>query len=749
MVYGWVFRVDHPVLLKSRDWISSIGARTPDSVFLALSVLPIVVALTWGTIFDDGAHVVFSAARNLAAGREWAYGLAMEGVYAPVSAPIYTLALAGLARLGAPPSQVVLVSSALGWTALCWALYCFVRISEGPWAAGLALALAVSSPVLLSALGSAAIWAVAWFWLAALAGLRKRWLLFDVALVWMLLTHSSTLALALLLVGWKWSVSRRFPLGASVVVAGLGLGWLWLALRTWGVGVLRPSWMEGRLWLNHLLRESQLYWLYLPLMSLGALAVRKMRSHRGLLCVAVVLWWGLALTGAGPTAQAGAATVTFLLSTFGIAWAVRWVQGRELSGLREHTLGVGLSVLVSVLLLYAQLVSFGLSYRERPTERRALERYLGAWLDAHNPSGQAVLGSGHIDYPTELPVLLWEARSGGQADLSALLDVLRVDTPGYVIAERTIPWDRLVRSGWFGERYERALVFSAPHDATSSFTVWRYRAGGFDRGGAHPVDVALTDGIRLTGARYWPEQIKPGDAVFVTLSLQATRPVSTAVRSIVRVLSLLDGVNYAQQDVLTPHSVPVDWWRTGQTIDERYVLTTTTDTPVGAYHLDVFVLGEEERRQVLGYVAVPWQGVTAAMTPVGALLSDEIELLGYEAAERWERGTAHEVTLYWHGAERPREDYTVFVHLVGPDGQAVAGHDGQPMEGTYPTRAWSPGDTIPDTHRLALEPDLAPGYYTLQVGMYRRPSLERLPIWDADGVAQADGLLVLQTIEVR
>lgn len=263
------------------------------------------------------------------------------------------------------------------------------------------------------------------------------------------------------------------------------------------------------------------------------------------------------------------------------------------------------------------------------------------------------------------------------------------------------------------------------------------------------MDVALTDGIRLTGARYWPEQIKPGDAVFVTLSLQATRPVSTAVRSIVRVLSLLDGVNYAQQDVLTPHSVPVDWWRTGQTIDERYVLTTTTDTPVGAYHLDVFVLGEEERRQVLGYVAVPWQGVTAAMTPVGALLSDEIELLGYEAAERWERGTAHEVTLYWNGAERPREDYTVFVHLVGPDGQAVAGHDGRPMEGTYPTRAWSPGDTIPDTHRLALEPDLAPGYYTLQVGMYRRPSLERLPIWDADGVAQADGLLVLQTIEVR
>jgi hypothetical protein len=39
--------------------------------------------------------------------------------------------------------------------------------------------------------------------------------------------------------------------------------------------------------------------------------------------------------------------------------------------------------------------------------------------------------------------------------------------------------------------------------------------------------------------------------------------------------------------------------------------------------------------------------------------------------------------------------------------------------------------------------------YRLQVGMYRWPSLERLPVWDSGGIEQVDRVIVLQSIEVR
>ena len=87
--------------------------------------------------------------------------------------------------------------------------------------------------------------------------------------------------------------------------------------------------------------------------------------------------------------------------------------------------------------------------------------------------------------------------------------------------------------------------------------------------------------------------------------------------------------------------------------------------------------------------------------------------------------------------------------LVGPDGQLVTGHDGPPMDGRYPTGAWQPADVVPDAHRLVLEPDIAPGTYWLKVGMYRQPSLERLPVRDARGVEHADGILELRPIEIR
>jgi hypothetical protein len=107
------------------------------------------------------------------------------------------------------------------------------------------------------------------------------------------------------------------------------------------------------------------------------------------------------------------------------------------------------------------------------------------------------------------------------------------------------------------------------------------------------------------------------------------------------------------------------------------------------------------------------------------------------------------VVLYWEARRPPEENYVVFVHLLDAEGQIVANHDGSPMQARYPTRAWLPGDIVRDVHRLVLDSSVPVGEYQLKVGMYRWPDLDRLPVWDSQGVEQADRAFVLQSVRVQ
>jgi hypothetical protein len=119
---------------------------------------------------------------------------------------------------------------------------------------------------------------------------------------------------------------------------------------------------------------------------------------------------------------------------------------------------------------------------------------------------------------------------------------------------------------------------------------------------------------------------------------------------------------------------------------------------------------------------------------VQADLNGKMALRGYDLSPGvGEAGGDLEVTLYWRALAPMDRDYTVFVHLVGPDGQMVAQHDGGPWwEVSLPTSTWGPGEELRDQHRLSLPPDLAPGTYSLQVGAYYWETLERLPLMEND-----------------
>ena len=779
-------------LVLPASWRLRIGPWLEAALRFAFLVAPLVIGLAWGTTFDDSAYVTFRYTRNLAAGRGLTYnindmtaGPALSKAEGPalsevkggqrlLKAPLYVLALSLPARSGIPLPQAGLILSALGWGATALAIYCAGRAMRRPVAAVVSAALVVFSPVVVSTLGAETSWAVAWAWVAIAASVRERWNTQAGALALMMGTHFAlgTLAMATLLLIVQWVERRRFPLRLSLVLAIAALGWglmaAWpivapfslfpLSLAEWGSGV------------QQLLDESEFYWLFLPLLGVGLLATLSTARTRKVLWVGLL--WGVIFTLSGDAASGGMlAALGLFLAGLGLDRIIKWIERHDVVRLDRLTLAVSLALVAGLPLGIAQASSLLQRYQLRPVVRQELEQRAGDWLRAHSEATATVFGSERVGYLADRATLPWDGGKSDQAELADLLKALNENPPRYCVSFRSLAWDHLMRTDWFQDRYEPLQQFESPYDSTSPFTVWGYRfSAAFGWGERRPLNVRLPGKVDLVGYRYWPDRIQPGDAVYVTLFMQATQPFTETFRTVVRVISPHDGVGWAQRNIVAPRSSAlVGWWQTGEVIAERFVLTTTADMPIGAHRLDVAVVTSDSRsllpmyqngtthpldRIPLGYVLVPWQGQAqqAALDrakPIGANLGDQISLLSFEAADSLSPGTEFDVRLYWEARQPPEDDYVVFVHLLDANDQLVASHDGPPMDGRYATRAWLPGEIVPDVHRLALDPQIPPGMYQLQVGMYRWLSLERLRVWDREGIEQAERVIVLQSIKVQ
>ena len=136
--------------------------------------------------------------------------------------------------------------------------------------------------------------------------------------------------------------------------------------------------------------------------------------------------------------------------------------------------------------------------------------------------------------------------------------------------------------------------------------------------------------------------------------------------------------------------------------------------------------------------------------PLRATLGGQIALLGYNLSpeKTMSPGDTLTVTLYWQALGAIDRSYTVFNHLVGPDGRLGGQEDGLPAGGARPTTTWAPGEVIVDRYTLRLQPDAAAGDYQLVVGLYRLETLARLPVQDAAGQPSGD-YVPLTTLRLR
>jgi hypothetical protein len=246
-----------------------------------------------------------------------------------------------------------------------------------------------------------------------------------------------------------------------------------------------------------------------------------------------------------------------------------------------------------------------------------------------------------------------------------------------------------------------------------------------------PIVSKVAPGLLLEGYDVRPAALTPGDTVYVSLRWRAAGDDLAHYEPLL--LLRQDETVLAQDAGSLFERYPTERWVAGELLIE----TRQLQMPPSLAPLQLtLVMGE--RTVVVGEIAVTreallWKAPPTAQ-PICARLAGVTELAGYEWAfdsEQLDKGT---LTLYWRApADAPVEaSYTVFTHLLSPEGALLAQHDGLPGGGKRPTTNWLPGEVVADRHELLLSEPYA-GPARLVVGMYDLATLVRLPAYDCAG----------------
>ncbi|TAK23341.1 MAG: hypothetical protein EPO26_08850 [Chloroflexota bacterium] len=128
---------------------------------------------------------------------------------------------------------------------------------------------------------------------------------------------------------------------------------------------------------------------------------------------------------------------------------------------------------------------------------------------------------------------------------------------------------------------------------------------------------------------------------------------------------------------------------------------------------------------------------------LGLVFDDRVELVAIEGPRSAAPRDTIDFDLYWRASAPIDANLVAFVHLVDDGGVPIAGRDGPPTGGGFPTNLWRPGEVYRARTRLRFEvsPERAPLAVRAIVGMYE-PGGEPLPSRDRRGSVLRGGVPV-------
>jgi hypothetical protein len=244
--------------------------------------------------------------------------------------------------------------------------------------------------------------------------------------------------------------------------------------------------------------------------------------------------------------------------------------------------------------------------------------------------------------------------------------------------------------------------------------------------------------LRLLGTTAPEAPLTPGEPWTVNAYWQSEVTPRAAYRAR---LSLVDGDGHTRWDWGAAPLVdfyPPPLWTAGEVVRSQLTVVPSSRTPGGEYDMVLTLLnelGQPVGQTTLGPVQVEGRirsfGLPEFSVPVGAVIGDAIELLGFSLqspGSELRPGDELMVELAWRALATLNADYTVTVQLLGPDGQVYGQQDDSPLAGDAPTSTWSPGEVLDDAYQLNVAPDAPPGEYQLIVAVYLLETGERLPV---------------------
>ncbi len=386
--------------------------------------------------------------------------------------------------------------------------------------------------------------------------------------------------------------------------------------------------------------------------------------------------------------------------------------------------------------------------------RQARYADLAAWLEI-NALPDETVGVQELGAWARLTGLpLVELPAGSDAAL--LLARLQEAPPDTCVALRSVAWEGVQASPWFRERYQQVAVAGTMEDPAAPLTLYRYTPSPFDVGETLPLSLTLQDAaaghVTLEAVQLSTQRLALSEPVYVSLTLSGD--VREPLRAEWQLRAVADGRVWLRE----VRTLSTDAWPTRGTVTERTIVAPPDALPSGEYALELAL-----SRPNLAPFGEPVKVATLTRPPdvsrdplmpdhvLEIAVGDAIALVGYDAPERLAPGDTLRVALYWQTRDAVGGDFKVFVHIFAPDGTVAAQSDAAPVNWTYPTTVWQPGETIRDVHIISLDAELPRGDYRVLVGMYD-PATEtatRLLLRDAQGTPLADDAVLLFTLRLR
>lgn len=162
------------------------------------------------------------------------------------------------------------------------------------------------------------------------------------------------------------------------------------------------------------------------------------------------------------------------------------------------------------------------------------------------------------------------------------------------------------------------------------------------------------------------------------------------------------------------------------------------------------VVAVDGQRIELGTVTIEGGAVLferpASETEVSAVFGDgAIALVGFDPPPATTSAQPVPLTLYWQALSSDiMTSYTIFTHLLAPDGRLLAQHDSPPAGGERPTNEWLAGEYVIDAHELVWREAGYVGPARLAVGLYDPQTGARLPTADGNDFFLLPGTVTVE-----